>query len=497
MSKLPGHTVSLPKMLGYGLGECANSLIMNGFFGFAMLYYTEALKLSPSLAGIGMAVSVFWEAITEPLMGHFSDRTRSRYGRRHPWMLLGGLMMAVCFYFIWAVPAPLRGHAMPLFWYLVIMNLLLRTGLTMFFIPYVALGFEMEGDYEGRSKLQAVRQVLNMAANFAGPALAWSIFYKDTVGADSVKVPGTAVPQNFIHMGAAFSLATVVFVLLVLWLTRHWMEDTRGKIQQEDSARRENFWRDMKNIILDPNPRWVFVFIFFVCVGMVLVSALQMYVYVYFMKFEPYQKSIAHGSTMIGMALGAAISPWLARRLDKKGAVLLGGILSVACNGILACIFLTGWVPVGTQTALWLFVAFHASYWFGNGIMLPVATAMIADVAELHRARTGVNKDGGYSAVFSLAMRLAISFSLIVAGWTLSGIGFVEDATHTTQTSEVIWRLGAATLIAGPLVYIASLVAISRYPLTREIIDKLTIKFDTELQPTASMKECNQAQRLA
>jgi GPH family glycoside/pentoside/hexuronide:cation symporter len=459
-------------MIGYGFGECANSLIMNGFFGFAMLYYTEALKLSPSLAGIGMAVSVFWEAISEPVMGHFSDHTRSRFGRRHLWMLLGGIMMAGCFYFIWAVPAPLRGHAMPLFWYLVVMNLLLRTGLTMFFIPYVALGFEMSDDYEGRSKIQAVRQVMNMAANFAGPALAWSIFYRDAVGADGVKVLGTTVSQNFVHMGAAFSLATVMFVLLVLWLTRDLIEDTRTKVRMNDPAKRENFWRDMKNIIQDPNPRWVFVFIFFVCVGMVLVSSLQMYVYVYFMKFEPYQKSIAHGSTMIGMAIGAAISAWLAKRLDKKGAVLLGGVISVACNSALAALFLTGLAPVGTQTALWLFVLFHASYWLGNGIMLPIGTAMIADVAALNRVYTGLNKDGSYSAVFSLTMRLAISFSLMAAGWTLTGIGFVGDAAHSTQAPEVIWRLGAATFIAGPVMCIVSLLAIRYYPLTHEAVNK-------------------------
>lgn len=462
------RTASLPKMVGYGLGECANSLIMNGFFGFAMLYYTEALKLSPSLAGIAMSVSVFWEAITEPVMGHYSDRTRNRYGRRHPWMLLGGLLMAVSFFFIWAVPTPLRGHSTPLFGYLVVMNLILRTGLTMFFIPYLALGFEMCGDTDGRSKLQAVRQVLNMAANFAGPALAWSIFYRDSVAADGTKIIGTTVPQNFIHMGAAFSLATVAFVLLVLWFTRQWIEDTRVVAGSEKPVHRETFWQDMKHTVLDPNPRWVFVFIFLVCVGMVLVSSLQMYVYVYFMKFEPYEKSIAHGSTMIGMAIGAAISAWLAKRLDKRGAVLLGGIISIACNVALAILFLTGLVSVGSKTALGLFVLFHATYWLGNGIVLPVATAMIADVAELHRARTGVNKDGAYSAVFSLAMRLAISFSLMAAGWTLSGIGFVTDAAHTTQTPEAIWRLGAATFIAGPLVCVASLLAIQRYPITRQ-----------------------------
>jgi GPH family glycoside/pentoside/hexuronide:cation symporter len=473
---LPARTASLPRMVGYGLGECANSLIMNGFFGFAMLYYTEALKLSPALAGIAMSVSVFWEALTEPVMGHYSDRTRSRYGRRHPWMLLGGLLMAVSFYFIWAVPAPLRGQAAPLFWYLVVMNLFMRTGLTMFFIPYLALGFEMCSDYEGRSRLQAVRQVLNMAANFAGPALAWSIFYRDRVGADGAKIIGTTIPENFIHMGAAFSLATVGFMLVVLWFTRQWIEDTRVPARHQDPAGRENFWMDIKRTILDPNPRWVFVYIFLVCVGMVLVSSLQMYLYGYFMKFEPYEKSIAHGSTMIGMATGAAISAWLAGRLDKKGAVLVGGMVSIACNGVLAALFLTGLVPVGTKTALALFVVFHATYWLGNGIMLPIATAMMADVAELHRARTGVNKDGAYSAVFSLAMRFAISLSLMASGWTLAGIGFVTDAAHETQTPEAIWRLGTATFLAGPLFCVAALLAIRRYPITRQRLASLVAK---------------------
>jgi Na+/melibiose symporter-like transporter len=91
-----------------------------------------------------------------------------------------------------------------------------------------------------------------------------------------------------------------------------------------------------------------------------------------------------------------------------------------------------------------------------------------------------LNKDGGYSAVFSLAMRLAISFSLMAAGWTLTGIGFVEDAAHTTQTPLVIWRLGAATFIAGPLVCIVSLLAIRRHPLTHETITNLTNEYNSE-----------------
>lgn len=465
------------RLIGYGLGECANSLIMNGFFGFAMLYYTEALKLSPVLAGLAMSLSVFWEAITDPVMGHLSDHTRHRFGRRHPWMLFGGLLMALCFYFIWDVPAPLRGNHTVLFGYLVVMNLLLRTGLTMFFIPYVALGFELRSDYDGRAKLQAVRQVLNMAANFAGPAMAWSIFFRDTTGPDGVKCLGTTVPANFVHMGLAFSLATVLMVLLVLWFTRAWALDSRNAPLNAEESGVRGFWRDMKGIVTDVNPRWVFVFTFIICVAMVLVSSLQMYVYVYFMKFASYEKSIAHGSTMVGMAIGGALSAWVSTRFDKKGAVILGGVISIIANAVLGLVFLTGFLAVDVRPAgLIVFVLFHACYWLGNGIMLPVATAMVADVGAVNFAKTGVNRDGSYSAVFSLAMRLAISFALMGAGWILQGIGFVTDAAHTTQTPEAIWRLGVATFAAGSLVSFAALLAIARYPLSRARVEELTGK---------------------
>ncbi len=464
-------TASFSRMVGYGLGECANSLVMNGLFGFAMLYYTEALGLSPWLAGVAMSVSVFWDALTDPVMGYVSDRTRHRFGRRHPWMLLGGLLMALCFYFLWDVPEALHGRTLPLFGYLVTMNLLLRTGLTMFFIPYMALGFELCPEYKGRSRIQAVRQVMNMTANFVGPALAWSVFFRDSVGADGTKILGTTVPRNFVHMGAVFSLATVCFVLAALWFTRGWITDTRSApVAAGDGVRR--FWAEMRQIMTDRNAKWVLAFICLACVGMVLVSSLQMYVYVYFMKFSPEQKSIAHGSTMVGMAIGAALSAWLAGRLDKKGAVLVGGAVCFLGNAALAALFLTGWIPTGTMQALVLFVVFHAAFWLGNGILLPTGVAMMADVAEVSRRRSGVNKDGSYSAMFSLSMKLAISCALMASGWILSAIGFSADVAQGSHTAQTVWRLGAATFLAGPIMCLLALVAVTRYPLSRRMLEE-------------------------
>jgi GPH family glycoside/pentoside/hexuronide:cation symporter len=478
-------------MLTYGLGECASSLVMNGVFGFAMLFYTKALGLDPFWAGIAISASVFWEAISEPLMGHISDNTRSRWGRRHPYMIVGGLLMAICSYLIWVVPEVFRSSQLSIFWYLVTINLILRSGLTMFFIPYMALGFELCSDYLGRSRLQGIRQIFNMVANFGGPALAWSLFFQDHDG-----IRGTTVAANYLHMGTAFAVATAILVLVVVAFTFHLHKDTRQVTKETKAGWIKGFLLDMKQILRDPNPRWVFVFIFVVCAGMVLVSSLQMFVYDDYMQFSACEKSVAHGGTMLSMALGAFFSMGLAKHFDKRGAVLFGGLISIACNLMLALLFVTGLVsPEATGSvaghtlpvALGLFVPLHAAYWLGNGIMLPIATAMMADVAEIHQMKTGVNKDGSYSSVFSLSMRTAISFSLIVSGYCLDIIGYkvATSGEPVTQNPEAIWRLGLVTFVGGAFVCLISLLAIRKYPLTLCRLEEIRIA--NEFKPQSAV----------
>jgi glycoside/pentoside/hexuronide:cation symporter, GPH family len=476
-------------MVTYGLGECANSLVMNGVFGFAMLFFTKALGLNPAWAGFAMSISVVWEAVFEPIMGHISDNTRSRWGRRHPYMLVGGILMAICSCLIWYVPEMFRTSQMSTFAYVIAINLLLRTGLTMFFIPYMALGFELCSDYQGRARLQSIRQILNMAANFAGPALAWVIFFNDTG-----TVRGTTVAENYLHMGFVFACCTLGFVLIAVVCTFRHHEDTQALPRKASSGWAGEFLADMKQILRDPNPRWVFAFIFIVCAGMVLVSSLQIFVYDDFMRFSPRAKSIAHGSTMVGMALGAFLSVSFARRFDKRGAVLLGGTISVAANLLLGALFLTGLVSgsstwtIGGRTVPLDFVVFvplHAAYWLGNGIMLPLANAMMADVAEIHQLHSGLNKDGAYSSVFSLSMRMAISFSLMISGYCLDFIGYQvpHNGDLVVQSTVAVWRLGAVTFLVGAIICLLALLAIRKYPITKSLLEQ--IRF-SKLNPSVS-----------
>ena len=470
----PGPQCSRSRMVGYSVGECANSLLMNSLFGFAMLYYTEALGLSHALAGIAMGVAVFWDAVTDPVMGHLTDNTRSRFGRRHPYILFGGVLVTVIYVFLWVVPDFARGSPQALFWYLLVINLLQRTAITVFGVPYVALGFELCSDYDGRVTLQGIRSAMNMLANLLGVALAWSIFFSD-----NETVRATSLPENYVRMGLGFAVVSLACILFVVFATRRQMVDNRRLPVSQHGIR--GFFRDMKEIIGDFYPRYVFAFIVIVTVGIALVSSLQMYLYEHFMKFGGFEKTLAHGGSMVGFGIGSLVGGLLVRRLEKKGTVVFAGLLSIGSNFALAGLFLTGTLVPGQTVevlgwpfpyAFVIFVLLHATYWLGNGIIFPTATSMMADVAEINELRTGVNKDGAYAAIFSFALKCAISIGVLLSGFILTRIGFKTGA-GLAQTPATVWTLCGVTLLAGPAISLCSLGLIRYYPVNKGLLERL------------------------
>jgi GPH family glycoside/pentoside/hexuronide:cation symporter len=465
---------SRSNMISYSVGECANSLIMNSLFGFAMLYYTDALGLRHADAGIAMALAVFWDAITDPVMGHISDNTKSRFGRRHPHMLWGGLTMIATYVFLWFVPSVFKSNMEMLFWYLVVINLLQRTAITVFYVPFVALGFEICPDYRGRVTLQGIRSAMNMLANLLGPGLAWAIFFSNNTA-----VRATSVEQNYLNMGLSFATVSLLCILGVILLTRKHIRDSRQIATEGNSIR--GFVKDMGEIAADPYPRFVFAFIVIVTVGISLVSSLQMYLYEHFMRFSGIEKSVAHGGTMVGFGIGSLVASFLTRKLDKKGGVCFGGLLSVGCNFTLAALFLPGVLTPGQSTTLFswtlpyafiLFAVFHGLYWLGNGVMFPTATSMMADVSEINEIKTGINKDGAYAAVFSFAQKCAISLGVLISGYSLTLIGF-EPGKEIVQAPETVWRLCAVTLLAGPIISLLSLGLIRFYPVNDALLNTM------------------------
>jgi GPH family glycoside/pentoside/hexuronide:cation symporter len=184
---------------------------------------------------------------------------------------------------------------------------------------------------------------------------------------------------------------------------------------------------------------------------------------------------------MVGFATGALLGGFLTRKLEKKGAVYFGGLLSVGSNFILAGLFLPGVLAPGQSAtvmsltipyAFVIFATFHSLYWLGNGIIFPTATSMMADVSEIHEIKTGMNRDGAYAAVFSFSQKCAISLGLLISGYLLTMVGF-EPGTGVVQHPETVWKLCGVTLLVGPLISMVSLGLIRLYPVDKELLHRL------------------------
>jgi GPH family glycoside/pentoside/hexuronide:cation symporter len=470
----------LSHIISYSIGEGANSMAVNGIANFAMLYYTKVLGLSATYAGLALSITLVLDAFMDPVMGHITDNTRSRFGRRHQYILIGGLLLAVSSFFLWFVPDVFSKPKI-LFWYLLAVNLLVRAASTVFVVPYTALGFEICTDYEGRSRLQSVRYFSNQIFNFLGGAMAWVLFFPDRVNPDGSRLDGTNIANNYYHAGFTLALASVAVIVICVFFTRRYAVDTRKNLSVHNNA--GAFVRDFCETISDKRAVQVFACFAVMNLGMFLVSQVQMFTYVDFMKFTAIHKTCVHGAGMIAFALGSLLQARLVEWFDKKPAAYFGIGTCVVSNVMLLILFIGGILPPETYrvvlgfnlpVSVILFGIFQAMWWGGCGMLIPLSMSMIADISEINRYKTGVLKDGSYSAVFSFVIKAAMGIGMLINGWLLDLVGYVKGTE--TQIAETARKIAVLTFICGPIVMLLALPLIFTYPVNRAFMADIKAK---------------------
>ncbi|MEO1129441.1 MAG: MFS transporter, partial [Planctomycetota bacterium] len=173
------------QLIAYGLGGFVPIALFNSVGQLSGLIVNVGLGISAILVGVAQMAPRLWDAVTDPLMGHISDNTRSRWGRRRPYILIGGFAVAISFVAMWMVPRDWSVAGQ--FWYFLLMSLVFYTAVTVFEIPHGALGMEMTGDYHERTKLFSVKSFVGNAGAMITPwfyALANRDFFKQ--GGDEV-----------------------------------------------------------------------------------------------------------------------------------------------------------------------------------------------------------------------------------------------------------------------------------------------------------------------
>jgi GPH family glycoside/pentoside/hexuronide:cation symporter len=417
-------------------------------------------------------------------MGTVTDHTNTRYGRRHPFMLLGGVLFSLAFVALWLVPEAFQGEK-TLFAYLLVVNVLVKTAFTIFIVPYTALGFEMCKTYDDRARLQGVRYGFYMFVNILFGGFGWVLFFPDATASNGSFVDGTKIEGNYHTMGVVLGVTTLALVLYCVYATYKYADRSTAKsdfpADKSTAAYVKAFIHDLKDVYSDRLVWFVFGFFGLAKFSMMVVAQVQMFTYIEYMAFTAVQKTFVHTGGMVGFAIGSLLLGGMVKRFDKRRTGIVAMIVSSAGGLGLYTVFIGGLLDPqasigGFPVAALVFGILQMLWWGGCGVLVPLALAMIADLSEMKKWKTGEVTEGRYAAGLSFLLKFANALGLFVTGYVLKYVGYVSGAE--SQAPDTIHNLAVTTFIAGPILMALSYLMIRIYPVTQESMASLRRQYE-------------------
>jgi len=433
------HKLSVRIKLGWAIGELAVAAYIGLTIGFLLFYATQALGISPWLAGLVLLAPRLWDAFTDPLMGAISDRTKSSMGRRRPYLLLGsillGLSMIGLFY------APENATEMQKAIYLLVLYFAASTAITIFDVPYSSMAAEMTDDYEDRTSLMGYKMVAArvgiLMVLFATPL----IFGK-----------GENLVAGFRLVGLGFGVFIIVTGVASFFLTKNAprLEQPVGKfsIRDELTAVRENKpFRALWTVFLFQN----------LAIGASATTLLYMLTFVINV-----EKSSIGSFMAIAAVTATVLTPvWvmLGRKMAKRKGYYIALVLS-----ILAPIpFL--FIAPGATTALFFMLMFVGTADAANQLF---PNAMVPDTVEVDELRTGERREGAIFGAWAFCRKLGMTAGAFLVSLMLSWFGLIKGASIDMQPESAIMGVRLSYSLLPIVLWIIAILLLQRFKLTEE-----------------------------
>ena len=430
---------------------------------FIMFFGTSVLGVRGWLVGLAVALSAFWDGLSDPLVGYFSDRTNSKFwGKRLGFLFFGTIGMAICNVLLWSVPAQL-GELGKFFW-LIICLLCIETFNTSFATPYVALGIDIAPGYNEQSILQGYKTV-SFILGMVLPSVLMMIFMPAKLG-ESAQLN----QSGYIYMGYATSCLAVVSGLVCIFGTYK----KSKKIQYFKQKNKENnvFFKVFLNFFKILKQKNYFAIIVSYAVALVsaaFLTSVGMHLFTYAFHFNTTQIPCAMAMLFLGAIISQPVWIMISKRIDKKPT------LRLAYLTILVGIFVTFLVfafrdSIGTFVVFWIILPCMFFCGFGTGALYSLPVSMFADNVTMDKLKTGENNSATYSGYMTFAYNIANSIALFVIGLLLDIIKF--DPHEPVQALKVQNYLGAIVFGGCAISIAIAMLVLSKYNLKRSDILK-------------------------
>ncbi|MEH6909506.1 MAG: MFS transporter [Oceanicoccus sp.] len=423
----------------YAIGHIPFSVKDTAFANFVVFYYTQVQGLSGTLAGLAMFVALLWDAITDPVVGSWSDNFRSRWGRRHPLLVAGGLPTALLFLALFAPPAGL-GQTGMFVWFLGV-SMLLRTFLTIYFIPYTAMGAELSTDYDERTVIAKARITMGWLAGMALPAIAFSVFFGAQDGID-----GRLVAENYWHYGVLSAVVAGVTVIVCILGTRSVIPRLATAVAEQTFS-----WRDPlidlklafenRNFRISMGANLAF--------GMAagVYTTLSLYLGTYYWEFSAEQLAGVVVPIAAATLIAFVVLNHLGQRFDKP-KLLVAFSLILGLNSLwFVGARLIGVLPENGHAVIYPLLLLNTgiSVFVVVGIQV-VASSMAADIIDEQEMENGKRQEGMVFAAGAFVAKATTGAGALLAGIVIDLTGIKTGSVPGSVDATVLQSLGWFTL---------------------------------------------------
>lgn len=403
--------------LMYGVGDVGFSLTSTIIGAYFAIFLTDAVGITPGIAAAAIFIGRSWDYVNDPFIGYISDRTRSRWGRRRPFLLFGALPFALVFSLLWWKPPFQSDLALAI--YYAIAYMAYDTVATFVYMPYFALTPELTADYDERTTLTSYRMFFSILASLVA----------FTVPLMIVKSFSPPNASRVWTMGILFGLSSAVPLLLTFLGTRErheYAEQAQPKLRESIRAAIKNrpFIFGLGIMLLT----WVAVDI---------VQAGLLYFVRYVAQREA-QSDLVMGTIFVVAILALPIWEWVSRRWNKKWAYVAG----IAFWAVVQLALIT--VTASTGLTFVLILCVLAGIGVAAAHILP--WSIIPDAVEWDELQTGQRHEGMFYSLITLAQKVASSIAIPLALLFLEWTGYVPNAVQ--QPKSALWGI---RIIIGPI----------------------------------------------
>ena len=450
-----GSRVATRTKFYFGAGAGGEAASMWIFNALGMIFYQQILGLPAGLAGTALAIAIFADAITDPLIGAISDRFRSKWGRRHPFLLIAPIPLAMCIFLIFHPPAfVLESHTLLFIW-LCVFTILQRTFQTFYVVPHLAMGAELSTDYLERTRIMAFNNLFTLYGGTLMHVVAWFVVF----GFIFVDQGGQLYRPAYTWT----ALTACVIVLVSIFACAFGTKDQipllkRNQIDDDRNVSLGAFYSDIWVVMQNRNYLYLLLGLFFLSLTIGTHETLAIYMGTFFWELTPQQIGFLILNNILGVHVGFFLAARLHHRFDKRWTIALSAIGLSVFWSMTVNLALLGLAPANSSWALVAFIIFFGTFssFFGAVLNISVMSAL-ADIADEHELKTGLRLEGIFYSARAFFAKAMNAIGHVVAGLALQYyVMLPPNSVPGDVAPDIIFRLG---IVDGPFAMIGGIIA--------------------------------------